>query len=72
MSCSTTSRGARGHGPWSIGPLWLLEHTGALHWPWRDRQPSEVRAVLELVELSYLPMVVALDPDPFCVQAKSF
>ena len=31
-----------------------------------------MRAVLELVELSYLPMVVALGPDPFCEQAKSF
>ena len=43
-----------------------------LHGPWRDRQPLKVRAVLELVELSYLPMVVASGPDPFCVQAKSF
>ena len=31
-----------------------------------------MRAVLELVELGYLPMVVALGPDPFCEQAKSF
>ena len=28
--------------------------------------------MLELVELGYLPMVVALGPDPFCEQAKSF
>ena len=31
-----------------------------------------MRAVLELVELGYLPMVVASGPDPFCEQAKSF
>ena len=43
-----------------------------LHRSWRDWQPLKMRAVLELVELSYLPMVVALGPDPFCVQAKSF
>ena len=43
-----------------------------LHRSWRDRQPLKMRAVLELVELSHLPMVVALGPDPFCMQAKSF
>ena len=31
-----------------------------------------MRAVLELVELGYLPMVVASGPDPFHEQAKSF
>ena len=31
-----------------------------------------MRAVLELVKLSYLPMIVALGPDPSHEQAKSF
>ena len=31
-----------------------------------------MRAVLELVELGYLPMVVASGPDPFCEHTKSF
>ena len=31
-----------------------------------------MRAVLGLVELGYLPMVVASGPDPSCEQAKSF
>ena len=43
-----------------------------LHRSWRDWQALQMRAVLELVELGYLPMVVALGPDPFCEQAKSF
>ena len=43
-----------------------------LHRSWRDWQPLQMRAVLELVELSYLPMVVALGSDPSCEQAKSF
>ena len=43
-----------------------------LHRSWRDQQPLKMRAVLELVELGYLPMVVASGPDPFCEQAKSF
>ena len=30
-----------------------------------------MRAVLELLELGYLPMVVALGPDPYREQAKS-
>ena len=58
--------------PRSIGPLWLLECTGALHGSWRNRQPPKMRAVLELVELGYLPMVVNLGPNPLCMQAKSF
>ena len=43
-----------------------------LHRSWRDWQPLKMRAVLELVELGYLPIVVTLGPDPFCEQAKSF
>ena len=43
-----------------------------LHRSWRERQPLKMRAVLELVELGYLPMVLTLGPDPFCEQAKSF
>ena len=39
---------------------------------WLDQQPLQVRAVLKLLELVYLPMVVALGPDPSCEQAKSF
>ena len=66
------SRGARGHSPSSIGPLWLLERTGALHRSWRDQQPLKTRAVLKLLELGYLPMVVTSGPDQFCEQAKSF
>ena len=64
--------GARGSSPSSIGPLLLLEHTGALHRSWRDWQPLQMRAVLELVEPGYLPMVVASGPDPSREQAKSF
>ena len=30
-----------------------------------------MRAEVELLELSYLPMVVALGPDPPCEQAES-
>ena len=63
---------ARGHDPSSTGPLLLLECTGVLHRSWRDQQPLQMRAVLELLELGYLPMVVALGPDPSCEQAKSF
>ena len=48
----------------AVGAHWVL------HGSWRDRQPPKMRAVLELVELSYLPMVVALGPYPLCVQAK--
>ena len=43
-----------------------------LHGSWRDRQALKMRAVLELLELGYLPMVVASEPDSFCEQAKSF
>ena len=43
-----------------------------LHRSWRDRQPPKVRVVLELVELGYLPMVVALGPDPSHVHTESF
>ena len=42
-----------------------------LHRSWRDRQPLQMRAVLELLELGYLPMVVASGPDPSHEQAKS-
>ena len=42
-----------------------------LHGFWRDRHPLKMRAVLELLELGYLPMVVASGPDPFREQAKS-
>ena len=40
-----------------------------LHRSWRDRQPLQMRA---MVELSYIPVVVALGPDPSHEQAKSF
>ena len=43
-----------------------------LHRSWRDQQPLKMRAVLELLELGYLPMVITSGPDPFCEQAKSF
>ena len=39
-----------------------------LHRSWRDWQPLQMRAILEL---GYLPMVVALGPDPSREQAKS-
>ena len=42
-----------------------------LHRSWRDWHPLQMRAILELLELSYLPMVVALGPDPSHEQAKS-
>ena len=42
-----------------------------LHRSWRDWQPLQMRAILELLELGYLPIVVALGPDPSCEQAKS-
>ena len=42
-----------------------------LHRSQRDQQPLQMRAVLELVELSYLPMVVALGPDPSREHTKS-
>ena len=42
-----------------------------LHRSRRDRHPLQMRTVLELVELGYLPMVVALEPDPSHEHAKS-
>ena len=42
-----------------------------LHGSWRDRQLSNMRAVLELVQLGYLPMVVTLGPNPSGMQAES-
>ena len=48
-----------------------MECTRALHRSWRDWQPLQMRAVLELLELGYLPMVVASGPDPSHEQAKS-
>ena len=42
-----------------------------LHRSWRDRHPLQMRAILELLELGYLPMVIALGPDPSHEQAKS-
>ena len=42
-----------------------------LHRSWRNWHPLQMRAEVELLELGYLPMVVALGPDPPHEQAKS-
>ena len=65
------SSGNRGGGPWSVEPLWLLEHTRVLHGSQRNRQAPEVRAMLKLVELGYFPVIVALSSDPPHVEAES-
>ena len=43
-----------------------------LHGPQRDGYPSQMRAVSELVQLSYPPVIVTLSPNPPCVLVKPF
>ena len=68
--CPITPRGARGCGPRFTGPLGLLELIRMLHGSPRDMYSLKMRAVLELVQLSYLPMVVTPGPDPSGMHGK--
>ena len=41
-----------------------------LHGPQRDRKPSKMRAVFELVQFGYLPVIVTPGPNPPGMLAK--
>ena len=41
-----------------------------LHGPKRDREPSKMRAVFELVQLGYFPMIVTPGSNPHGMLAK--